>query len=139
MRENLSAGKANEGKTGIKKAQSVIIAVLSFSFAGINLPAVNGLGHRAESPGHAALTVEFLLSLFAQLSLWDEPGHEHHLLSHGAGDYIILPGNPHVLSQHFDHQVIIVIASVGIFHPMGPGAVNRKAVFEIQPQCPMVF
>ena len=66
-----------------KKAQTVIIPVLSFSFAGIDFPAVNGLRDWAEVPGDAPLTVEFLLSLLAQFLLGDKLRHEHHLLPVG--------------------------------------------------------
>ena len=65
-------------ETGTKKAQAVIISVLSFSLAGINLPAVNRLCDRTEIPGDTALTVEFLLSLLAQFLPGNKPGHDHH-------------------------------------------------------------
>lgn len=67
----------------MKKAQTVIIAALSFSLAGINLFAVNGFGYRAEIPGDAPLTVELLLSFLAQLPFGNKLGHDHQLPSHG--------------------------------------------------------
>ena len=74
-------------ETGTKKAQAVIISVLSFSLAGINLPAVNRLCDRTEIPGDTALAVEFLLSLLAQLFLWDKFRHDDHLLRVGAASF----------------------------------------------------
>lgn len=73
-----------------KTAQTVIISVLSFSFAGINLPAVNRLRDRAEIPSDTMLTIEFLLSFLAQFPLGDKLGHEYHLPSYGTGNIIIL-------------------------------------------------
>ena len=67
-----------------KTAHAIVITtVMGFSFAGINLSAVNGLGDGAEVPGDAPLTVQFLLSFLAQLALRNKSGHDDHLLSHG--------------------------------------------------------
>ena len=67
----------------MKSAQTVIIAVPGVSLSVIQFLAVNGLGNRAEVPCDPPLTVQFLLSLLAQLVLRDESGHDDHLLSHG--------------------------------------------------------
>ena len=63
-----------------QKARTVIIAVSGFSFAGIDLFAVNGFRDRTEAPGNAPLTVEFLLSFLVQLLSGNKPGHDDHLL-----------------------------------------------------------
>ena len=41
--------------------------------------------------------------------------------------------------QHFDHQVVIVIAAVRIFQPMRTGSVDHKPVFVVQGQRPVVL
>lgn len=68
----------------MKNARTVvIIPVAGVSLSVIPFPAVNGFRNRAEIPGDAPLTVEFLLSLPAQLFLRNESGHDPHLPSHG--------------------------------------------------------
>ena len=68
----------------MKNARAVVIVpVASVSLSVIKFLAVNGLGDGTEIPCDAPLTVQFLLSLLAQLILWDKSGHAHHLPSHG--------------------------------------------------------
>ena len=61
----------------------VIVPVASVSLAVIQFLAVNGPADGAEIPHRPALTVQFLLSLLAQLILRDKSGHDHHLPFHG--------------------------------------------------------
>ena len=65
----------------------VIITVIGFSFAVVQLFAFDLLGYRGESPGGALLIVELFPSLLAQLFLRYESGHGHHILSFNATDY----------------------------------------------------
>ena len=44
---------------------------------------LSGKHNRAEFPGDAPLTVEFLLSFLAQLPFGNKLGHDHQLPSHG--------------------------------------------------------
>ena len=53
----------------------VIITVIGFSFAVVQLFAFDLLGYRGESPGGALLIVELFPSLLAQLFLGDELAH----------------------------------------------------------------
>ena len=52
-------------------------------FAIVPFLAFNGFCDRAEAPGDAPLTVEFLLSFLAQFPPGNKSGHEHHLPFHG--------------------------------------------------------
>ena len=61
----------------------VIVPVASVSLAVVQFLAVNGPADGAEIPHRPPLTVQFLLSLLAQLILRDKSGHDHHLPSHG--------------------------------------------------------
>ena len=61
----------------------VIVPVAGVSFAVIPFPAVNGSADGTEIPHRPPLTVQFLLSLLAQLVLRDKSGHNHQLLPHG--------------------------------------------------------
>ena len=66
----------------MKNARTVVIVpVASVSLSVIQFLAVNGLGYGAEIPGDPPLTVQFLLSLLAQLVLRDQSGHDYHSLS----------------------------------------------------------
>ena len=68
----------------MKNARAVVIVpVAGVSLSIIKFLAVNGLGDGAEIPCDSPLTVQFLLSLLAQLILLDKSGHDHHLPSHG--------------------------------------------------------
>ena len=64
----------------------VIVPVASVSLAVIQFLAVNGPADGAEIPHRPPLTVQFLLSLFAQLILRDKSGHDHQLLPFGVGE-----------------------------------------------------
>ena len=65
----------------MKNARTVVIVpVASVFLSVIQFLAVNGFGNGAEIPGDPPLTVQFLLSLLAQLVLRDESGHDHHSL-----------------------------------------------------------
>ena len=74
-------------KSGINTMKNtrtvVIVPVASVSLAVIQFLAVNGPADGAEIPHRPALTVQFLLSLLAQLILRDKSCHDHHLPSHG--------------------------------------------------------
>ena len=63
----------------------VLVTVIGVFLAVIKFLALNGFRNRAEFPGDAPLTVEFLLSFFAQLPFGDKLGHDHQLPSHGVG------------------------------------------------------
>ena len=65
----------------MKNARTVVIVtVASVSLSVIQFLAVNGFGDGAEIPRDPPLTVQFLLSLLAQLVLRDKSGHDHHSL-----------------------------------------------------------
>ena len=59
------------------------MTVIGVFLAVIKLLAFNGFRNRAEFPGDAPLTVEFLLSFLAQLPFGNKPDHDHQLPSHG--------------------------------------------------------
>ena len=68
----------------------ILVTVIGVFLSVIPFSAFNGFGHRAEFPGNAPLTVEFLLSFLAQLPFGNKPGHGHHsLLCMAWGDCII--------------------------------------------------
>jgi hypothetical protein len=72
------------GLYAMKNTRAVfIVPVAGVSFAVIQFFAVNGSADVTEIPHRPPLTVQFLLSLLAQLFLRDKPGHEPHLPSHG--------------------------------------------------------
>ena len=58
----------------------VIVPVASVFLAVIPFLAVNGPADGAEGPHRTPLTVQFLLSLFAQFVFRDKSGHDHHPL-----------------------------------------------------------
>ena len=65
----------------MKNARAVVIVpVASVSLSVIQFLAVNGLGNGAEVPCDSPLTVQFHLSLLAQLVLRNKSGHDHHSL-----------------------------------------------------------
>jgi len=59
------------------------MTVIGVFLAVIKFLAFNGFRNRAEFPGDAPLTVEFLLSFLAQLPLGNKLGHDHQLPSYG--------------------------------------------------------
>jgi len=70
---------AEPGVNTMKNTRTVVIVpVASVSLAVIQFLAVNGPADGAEIPHRPALTVQFLLSLLAQLILRDKSGHDHH-------------------------------------------------------------
>ncbi len=66
----------------------VIVPVASVFLAVILFLALNGPADGAEGPHRTPLTVQFLLSLFAQFVFRDKSGHDHHLTSHGAKEVV---------------------------------------------------
>jgi hypothetical protein len=68
----------------LKNSCAVVLVTVTGVFpAVIKFLAFNGFRNRAEFPGDAPLTVEFLLSFLAQLPFGNKLGHDHQLPSHG--------------------------------------------------------
>ena len=69
----------------------VLVTVIGVFLAVVKFLAFNGFRNRAEFPGDAPLTVEFLLSFLAQLPLGNKPGHDDHSLRMAMENHIIFP------------------------------------------------
>ena len=70
----------------------ILLTVTGVFLAVINFPAFNGFRNRAEFPGDAPLTVDFLPGFLAQFPLRDKLRHLDHLLPDGIQGKAASPG-----------------------------------------------